>query len=161
MKKGLSIPHKPVVKIEIKKTYLALIRNSIGVKFFQECYALVDGELQEILDKGDKSCAFYATSILTLCGFLPNIELTVHRMHTAMEENGWYEVHALHPGNVIFWHEKVYAPNTPRKHVGFYIGNNLAISNDGDIGVPLEHNYAEYKGRGIQSVWSHALLHKS
>ena len=49
---------------------------------------------------------------------------TVESAVKDMEQSGWKQTKKLAPGNIIVWEEK-----KDHAHIGFYIGNDKAISN--------------------------------
>lgn len=149
---------KPTVEILARESYLACIQNSVGTKLFQEYYARVDGKKKDVVEKGDKSCALYVSSVLKLFGLIGDVQLTVHRTLSGMEHNGWVKITRPKVGCVIVWKEKEFGAGNPRKHIGFYIGKGIAISNSSAKGVPTRHPYTSYKGRGIEALYAHPLI---
>jgi len=155
---GQSQKQKPKVQILRVKTMLAMIENSVLTKMFRVCYALVNGEEEEVLQNGNRSCAMYVSSILVLFKLMKEVQLTVHKAVADMETSGWVETKTLLPGCVLVWKEKEYGNGNPRRHIGFYVGNELAVSNDGNTGYPMHHEYKTYNGRGLEKIFSHPAL---
>ena len=84
------MPDKRIKRL-IYKTYLAMIKNSIGTKMFQDLYILT-GDKNKICDamgRGDKSCAWFVSSVLHLSGFIKSSHATVGSVIKDMEEFGW------------------------------------------------------------------------
>ena len=52
------------MRLLLKDSYLAMVRNSLGAKLFRNLYAEVKGKEQDILRNGDLSCAFYVAMLL-------------------------------------------------------------------------------------------------
>jgi hypothetical protein len=151
---------KPKVEMLLKESYLSAIKNSVGTKMFREYFAKINGKKKEVLDKGDKSCAVYVSSVLLLFGLVKNVQLTVHRTLKEMQKNGWIEIKRPKVGSVLLWEEKEYGKNNPRKHIGFYIGKEKAISNSSKKGSPSIHSYKQHDGRKLEKVFWHPKLDK-
>lgn len=149
---------KPQVEILLKESYLATIKNSVGTKMFQEFYARVGGKKKEVLEKGDKSCAVFVSSVLKLFDLIEDTQLTVHRTLKDMGQSGWEEIAKPRAGCVIVWKEKEFGTGNPRKHLGFYIGNGEAVSNSSKKGYPTKHSYKTYTDRGIDVMYWHPAL---
>ena len=161
----------PVVKILKKKSYLAMVRNAAGgnMRMFRNVYAEVDGVEQDILRNGEVSCAVFVSSILYLQNSVLEYEgksrwisfthATVVSTEKDMEKNGWILIRDLRQGAVITWEPITYSDGAAHWHIGFYIGNDRAISNaSNDTGIPSEHD-ATYDGkRSIVRIWWHPVL---
>ncbi len=151
---------KSKVEILLKESYLAMIKNSVGTKMFQEYFAKVNGKKEEVLHKGDRSCAIYVSSILLLFRLIKNTQLTVHRTLKDMQKSGWVEIKRPKVGCILLWEEKEYGKGNPRKHIGFYIGKNKAISNSSKKGSPTIHSYKKHDGRKLEKVFWNSKLDK-
>jgi uncharacterized protein YycO len=151
---------KKKIRVEpcIRDSYLAVIRNSKGTRMFRNYVAKVNGVKRDITEDGDKSCAFFVSSVLSMFGLLPTHEVTVHRTLKTMKKSGWKEIRAPRVGCVIVWKEVENAHGILRKHIGFYIGDGKAVSNSSTRGVPVQHSYRSYKGRGILTMLWHKNL---
>ena len=44
--------------------------------------------------------------------------------------------------------------------MGFYIGNNKAVSNDSSLGHPIKHHYTYNDTRKIEKIYWHSELDK-
>lgn len=151
----------PEVTILKKKSYLAMIRNSVQgeVRMFRNLYALVDGVEKDILRDGQVSCGVFVSAILTLNGLIDGPHATVLSTERAMERHGWVQISDLREGAVVTWDAITYDDGATHWHIGFYMGNDRAISNaSNDTGVPKEH-HATYDGkRQIARIWWHPVL---
>jgi hypothetical protein len=127
-----------MVKPLKKKTYLAVIENSIGSNTYRNSYALVDGEEKDILKNGTLSCAFYVSSVLLMFGMIKEIHSTVCGTERDLVASGWQKVDSFEQGDVIFW-EELEGEDGRHGHVGFFWGDGLAVSNDSNIGSPAKH----------------------
>lgn len=128
-----------MVKPLKKKTYLAVIENSVGSNTYRNSYALVDGEERDILMDGKLSCAFYVSSILLMFGLIKEIHSTVSGTERDLVSNGWQKVDSYEQGDVIFW-EELEGENGRHGHVGFFWKDGLAVSNDSLSGRPIKHD---------------------
>ena len=62
-------------KILEKENYLAVIRNSVGSKLFNNFYVEGSGQPKDLLDDGYNSCAYYVSSILKMFNLIKDIHL--------------------------------------------------------------------------------------
>ena len=134
----------------LKESYLKAIKNSVGAKTWCSFFAQVDGKKKDILKNGDLSCAFFVSSILVMFGLMKRIHMTVKSTVKDMEENGWYEIKNLKPGSVILWEEKEQKKGSRHFHLGFYVGNNRAVSNRWEHKEPIIHHHT-YGKKGDKS----------
>lgn len=135
----------PKVVLLVKETYLAVIKNSVGSRMFQNFYATVDDMKKDIMNGGGLSCAFFVSSITMLTGLSKNLHGTVDGTVRDLNESGWGEISDLRIGAVIIWEKEIF-DGEEHKHIGFYIGNNEAISNSSLKKVPVQHN-ATFDGK--------------
>lgn len=127
---------------------------------FKSFLAEYNGQLKDGLQEGTLSCAFFVSSILTLWGAIDQPHATVKSTIEAMKKAGWQELssgEALRPGDVILWEKILVEPDDPEPnaHVGFYIGDNQAVSNSSKVKEVIEHDYQfkENGGRKIQAIY--------
>ncbi len=92
----------------------------------------------DVLKNGDLSCAFYVSSLLHIFGLIDRAHFTVDGTEFAMKNAGWVEIKKLKPGCVIFW-EPIIQDGNHHRHIGFYIGENQAISNRSSLQAVGEH----------------------
>jgi len=130
-------------------TYLSIIKNIAGSKSFRHLYAKVGGKKTDILKNGRLSCAFFVSSILKIFGQIKNLHATVAGTEKDLKSSGWHKIKILKEGSVIIW-EKI----NNHSHIGFYLGDNKAISNDSKSRAPEIHHYAYNGKRKIISVYS-------
>ena len=142
----------PKLKVEILlfDSYFQAIKNSIGSDLFRNLFALVDGKKIDICKNGGLSCPVFASSILVLYGLIEGPPKGPHAnvgsVVKNMKNSGWKKIKVPRPGAVIVWEAKetedpagdVYASHC---HLGFYIGDEKAISNSSRIGQPIEHHW--------------------
>src|SRR3989304_622296 len=86
------------------KSYLQLIRNSVGSKMFRNFYVKTSDRGQfDALDDGENSCAFYVSSILTIFKKISGIHGRVSSVVNDMKKSGWAEVNSPQAGDVLVW----------------------------------------------------------
>lgn len=136
---------------------------------FRNFYIEKEGEIKDALEDGKNSCAVMLTSILysynPLLEFLGKkhwlkfIHLTVASTEKDMLENGWFVIDDLKPGAVIIWEKKDGRDGSPHNHIGFYVGNDEAISNSSKgTGFPWKHHYTYNDTRKIDKIYWHDQL---
>ncbi|MDO8743301.1 MAG: hypothetical protein Q7J30_01975 [Candidatus Azambacteria bacterium] len=140
-------------------TYIAVIKNGVGSKMFRNVYAKVDGKKTDIMKNGDVSCAFFASSILVLFKLIKEIHGTVDGTARDLGQSGWKKIKQPKIGSVIVWEKKDFGKKDFHKHIGFYMGNNKAIStNSSKNGQPAIHHWTygiknKKPGRNIESIY--------
>jgi hypothetical protein len=122
-----------------KESYLAMIHNAVGTNLFRNLYATVNGEKQDITKDGDLSCAFFVSSILAHFHFIESPHGTVAGVERDLKKSGWRTTNTPQPGDVLVWEKKI-QNSAVNAHVGFFIGDDQAISNDWQTRVPIKHH---------------------
>ena len=125
----------------IFETYLAVVRNSVRSKLFQNFYAKVNGKKTDIMRNGELSCAFYVSSVLALPKFIKEVHTTVDSTVKDLKESGWKEVKNPKMGCILIWEKTDFGDNDIHKHIGIFIGNGKAISNSYKLGYPIKHRW--------------------
>lgn len=134
------------------KSYLKIIRNSVGSNLFRNLYVHTDDKGDfDALDDGNNSCAFFVSAILVLFKKVHDIHGTIESTVKDLQESGWVEVKKPQPGDVIVWEKRQFKDGI-YEHVGFSIGNGRAISTSLVQKTPVEHdqNFESEKRRIIQ-----------
>jgi hypothetical protein len=140
------------------KTYLAVIKNSLGSKLFRNVYAKINNKKTDITRNGDLSCAFFVSSILVLFKLIKEIHTTIDGTIKDLKDSGWKEIKRPKIGCILVWAEKDFGDNGSHKHIGFYMGRNKAISNNSKKKCPTEHNWVKYDDRDVRLIlWSQKL----
>lgn len=136
----------PVPKFIVEATpetefmsYLQMIRNSVGSHMFRNFYVLRDGKTFDALRNGQRSCAFFVSSILTVFKKIGSFHNTVYSTVKDLQASGWIEVKDLKPGDVIVW-EAQERETGEYSHIGFHIGDGRAISTSDASGTPVIHD---------------------
>lgn len=143
------------IKPLLLDTYVTVVKNSLGSNMFRSVYAEVNDIKVDITKNGDLSCAFYASSILLMFKLIKEIHTTVDGTIKDLENSGWFEIETPKPGCVLVWMEKEFESGELHKHIGFYIGENKAISNSSKNGSPTEHEWDSYDGRPVEMILAH------
>jgi len=136
------------------KTYIQLIENAVGTAMFKNFYVqLADGTDIDAMDNGSDSCAFFVSSVLVLFKKVAGVHGTVANTLTDMQQSGWHAVAEkdMEPGDVVVW---VPTPDSDGKqHIGFCIGDHMAISTSSKKQVVAKHDIRFGKeDRPIQQV---------
>jgi hypothetical protein len=134
----------PTIKPLPFDTYLAVINNSEGSFLFKNLFAEVDGVKKDITEDGWLSCAFYVSSVLYLFKYIKEIHGTVSGTVKDLKESGWEEINEPVAGSIIVW-----GPSETSKghsHIGFYLGDELAMSNDSWKKHPLKFDW-QFEGK--------------
>jgi len=121
-------------------TYIAVVQNSVGSKLFRNFYAKVDGKKKDVTRNGELSCAFHTSSILSLFKLVKGIHGTVNSTVKDLQKSGWKSVKKPKIGSIIVWEPIGFKNTGIHKHIGFFIGNNMAISNSDKKGYPVRHH---------------------
>jgi len=145
------------IKPVIKDNLLALAGTSSGSPMFQTLYCRVKSKKTDILKNGQLSCAFFVTAVLKIFSLIKNIHPTVHRAERDMNSMGWQEIKKLKSGSVIIWQEKIGRDGKSHKHIGFYLGQNKAISMSSRKRTPIVHRW---NNRKVEKIFWHPKLGK-
>ncbi|MBI2984165.1 MAG: hypothetical protein HYY50_00885 [Candidatus Kerfeldbacteria bacterium] len=171
------------IRLLTADTYLAVLKNSAGSKIWRSAYGLADDRRQNLVRRGELSCAFYVSSILRLFNLLRGVHLTVAGTVADMKRSGWRHLPSSprqrglrrgngrrprggarpRPGWVIRWASQKFADGEEHQHLGFYLGRGRAISNRSSTGVPTLHHWTFGTRRGkpvrpIIGLYWHARL---
>ena len=137
-----------------------MIHNSIGSRMFQAGYAEINGKKTEVTKGGDLSCAFFVSGVLSIFNLIDNIHATVANTIKQMEMAGWKKTKKLTPGCVLVWQKQKDENGEEHAHIGFFVGNEQAISNSSKQRVPIKHQYTfgevdDMPTRKIVSIFQH------
>lgn len=129
------------VKTLLYPTYIFMIRNSVGTMMFREYYAEINNVKKEILRQGDLACAYYVSAILRIFDLTEKVRTTVLDTARDLENAGWYKIDKPKVGSILVWKAKKFKNQEVHRHIGFYLGDKNAISNNADLGFPEIHHY--------------------
>lgn len=151
---------KTKVKPMLNETYLAAVKNSVGSNMFRNLYAKVDGEEKDITENGNLSCAFFVSAILVIFKLISEVHATVNGTLRDLKILGWTEINEPRVGAILVWAQKDFGIGGKHRHIGFYIGDGKAVSNNSEKGCPVEHDWSEYDNRKIETILWHPILEK-
>lgn len=151
----------PEVKLLKKKNYLAMVKNAAAGenRMFRNIYALVDGVEKDILEDGNLSCAAFVSGVLAMHGLIDRPHAAVAGTEKALEAAGWVVIPEPRAGAVLSWVSISYSDTRTHGHLGFFIGNERAVSNASNgVGVPREHHWTYDGSRTVERIWWHPSL---
>lgn len=128
-----------------KESYLAMIHNSVGTNLFRNLYALVNGKRADIMRNGDLSCAYFVSFVLKGFSLIKSVHGTVDGTIKDLKSSGWKRIKTPKQGCVVVWESLIDKSGESHKHIGFYIGDGNAVSNNSQKGSPQIHSYNQRK----------------
>ncbi len=153
IKKNMHKKNNKKIKIDKFKTYLKMIKNSVGSRVFRNLYIIEEEKSKDILKDGKLSCAVFVSGILFLNNLIDKPHATVTGVIKTLQKIGWTKTEArkIPHGAIIVWGKNSVSKSNHR-HIGFYIGAKKAVSNNSLNGFPVMHNL-EKDERKIESIW--------
>jgi len=150
---------KPTVIALLKDTYSAVINNAVGCHMFRNSYALVDGVKKDILEDGTLSCAFFVSSVLVWSALIKEVHATVRSTVKDLLDSGWESIPEPRVGAVLVWEACDFGVEYGvHKHIGFYIGDEKAISHSDTEKQPVVHSFNFNGERNIEQIlWNKKL----
>ncbi|OGN08665.1 MAG: hypothetical protein A3C61_03750 [Candidatus Yanofskybacteria bacterium RIFCSPHIGHO2_02_FULL_39_10] len=151
------------IKLLKNKNYLTIIENSAKGEnwMFRNLYFEIDGKEVEVLEDGGLSCAMFVSAILYLNKLIGDIHTTVIGTEKDLIKSGWSETEDLRVGSILIWEKKSDHDGKTHYHIGFYIGDDMAISNNSSgTGFPWKHHYTYNGARKIEKIYWHPELDK-
>ena len=153
------------VEINIAKTFLAMAKNSIGAKMFQNFYGTINGKPKDLVKNGNLSCAFFISTLLHFFKLINDPHLTVMGLLKDMEASNWRKVRQPKIGDILIWEPVDFGSGINHAHVGIFIGQNKAISNNSKTGKPARHHFtfgtkSGQPKRRITAVYRHTTIEK-
>lgn len=140
------------------KTYVQLIRNSVGTEMFRNFYIqTADGEEMDALSDGSNSCAFFVSAVLTLFKKHTGVHGTVKSTVADLHRSGWQVVdkETMQAGDVVVW-DAVEIEGVWYEHIGFYVGDGRAVSTSWTEKKVVEHDVRFDGARAVGQVFRHA-----
>lgn len=133
-----------------------MVKNSVGSNAFRNLFAITKEGERDILEDGELSCAYFVSSILIVFKLIGSPHVTVSGALKDMLDSDWAEISEPQPGCVVLWKEINY-DGGPHKHLGFYVGDNKAVSNDFGERKIIEHAF-DHRNREIEKFFWHPKL---
>ena len=165
--------------INYYQSYLAMIRASVWVPLWKNLFITKDeGATKDILHDGSVSCAYFVSCILKTFNLTGATFANVLSLKKHCIEYGWKEIplstnsRDIPLGSLIVrdytaWSEKKDIYNNSKNghyHIGFFMGDEQAISNMSDqfnqwdhslsLNKPSSHHRTYYNTRSIVSLMS-------
>ena len=128
-----------MIKLLTFASYLATIKNAAGAKIYRNSYALVDGRRRDLAQNGRLSCGLFVSSVLLHFRLIKEPHLTVNGTIKDLKNSGWKKTRRPKPGCVLVWEAD--EESLGHEHVGFYLGQNKAISNSSRTRTPVIHHW--------------------
>lgn len=126
----------------LKKTYLSVIDGSVGSQLFRHSYVCDEfGKEYDVLEDGVLSCAFFVSSVLKMFNLINEQHATVDGAVRDLLASGWQEIDSPEIGAVIVWGLSKNPNGEEHTHIGFYMGEDMAISNSSIEHTPKRHHY--------------------
>lgn len=155
-----------VIKLLKKDTYLAIINNACGARLWSNNYGLINGKKIDLVENGNLSCAFFVSSILKIFDLINSLHLTVLGTEKDLIKNNWKRIKVskkMPPGTVIIWEAQMIKDDqskqsTAHYHIGFYLGNEKAVSTWTYHNFPIIHHWTYNNTRKIIKAYYHTFL---
>lgn len=150
---------KSKAKFALYKSYMAAIKNSIGGRSYRNLYyRLPGGSFMDVLQKGNLSCAYFVSSILTRFGLIKDFQINVEETVKVMKESGWKQIEKPRPGSVIVWSKVCFKKSGEcHMHISFFIDKRRAISNASNLRYPAIHGLHPNGRKIVEILWHPAL----
>lgn len=139
---------KKKFKYLVRESYLVFIKNSVGTRMFRNFFVLDEKNKKfDVLKNGQMSCAFFVSTVLKSFGLIRKPHFTVGRTVEDLLQSKAKKVRIsdLKPGDVLVY-ESISGKSGNHNHIGFYLGNNLAVSNSEFKKMVVKHHY-KFKGK--------------
>ncbi len=137
-----SVPKEEGHPLALLDTYLAMIEGSTGSALFRKLFVHRHDGTHDVIGNGDLACAFFVSSILTLCRLTRGgVHTTVDETLRDMEKSGWKEISKPEPGAVVVWGvKKSDTDGLMHRHIGFCTSETLAVSTSAKRRSPQLHH---------------------
>lgn len=133
-------------------TYLSFVEGSVGTDMFRHFWASIDGVRTDTAQDGWTSCALHVSCILTIFKVVNAPHTTVASVVSDLLESGWQKVEIPEPGDVLIYEPVRATPeDEPMDHIGFYVGNDKAVSTSWRERRPILHDWT-FRDRTPRSV---------
>ena len=128
-----------------KQTLVKMIENAVGTKVFNSLFVEYkdSGEIKDVCNDCEYSCAFFVSGLLTLTGFIPRPHATVKSLRKTLQEALFKTISSLEesrPGDIVFWEKIVFENGLENEHVGFLLSKDRAVSTSYKKHCVVEHS---------------------
>ncbi len=121
----------PTIQFLQKETYIRTIENAEGTRLFNSIFVKKTGSdtVIDVCGDGEKSCAYFVSSVLTLVGIFDKPSTTVATVQNRMSTGGFMEIstNEIEAGDIVIW-EKQLLNNEENEHIGFALNKEEAMS---------------------------------
>lgn len=151
----MSERQEPQVKKLVLESYLAMAKNSLGAKVWQNYFAEVDGEKLDIMYGGSNACAWFVSGVLVMHKLIDSSHATVASTVEDLEKSQWHKITEPKPGAIIVYAPLTFQDGSTHEHAAIYIGDERAISTSYQKAVPIEHDwrYRDHETREVTAIY--------
>lgn len=126
--------------VHLLETLLAMTVGSIGSKQYRCLYIDHPSGPIDVIGDGDLACAFFISSVLTLCNLIDCVHTTVDEVIKDLIESGWVTTTKPKAGAVVIWAAKLSgSDNLMHRHIGLCINKFQAVSTNPQAKSPQLH----------------------
>ncbi len=138
-------------KILERDSFLVMINNSVDSKIFNSIIVEEEGTKRDLLNDGEFSCAFFVSGILVINQLLTKVRATVSNLSVdlfASEKFREIPESEIQAGDIIIWEKFVFPDGSVNAHVGFYLGDEWAVSTSYANKKVIKHHYKNFGQNG-------------
>ena len=126
------------------ESYLKAVEGSVDSNLFRTFLVEDGGKTKDVFNDGELSCGSHVSAILALFDQQDKAHATVSSTVKDLERHNWQKLDpesTLELGDVIVWEDIEFTeePGVLHPHIGFYVGNGEAVSNNYKVGTPQRH----------------------
>jgi hypothetical protein len=152
-------------KLLVQKSLVAMAKNAVGSHQFRNLYIQYsDGREVDAIRNGELGCALFVTGTLAGFGLINRGRATVASAVKALEKASWKKLEATEspePGDVLVWEQVDSGEAGVHGHIGFYVGDGKAVSNNDSLGEPAEHDWQFDGRRAVVEIWRYDFVNWS
>ena len=132
------------VQILTKETYLKCLENASGSRLFNSLFVQFQdsGSIEDILNDGEYSCAFFVSNVLFLFGCITKPVVTVESLVKVLQNDTRWSIvkfDDLQPGDVIIWEKVKFEDGSENAHSGFALTTDTAVSTSSKEKMITQH----------------------
>jgi len=142
----------PKIILLSRDNYLVAVKNSVGSHMFRNLYAEVDGVRKDIVEGGELSCALFVSSLLKIFDLIGGVHSTVSGTEADILHSGWEKTTEPTPGDILVWEAQKEGEDS-HAHIGFFVGDNKAVSNSFKERMIAEHDWTYDGQRKITAIY--------
>lgn len=145
----------PNIEILKKETLIKAIENSVGTRLFNSLMARFkdSGEVRDILNDGEYSCAFFVSSLLYIANLIDKPRATVTSMQGYLEKHfEKIDIKKAEAGDIVVWEKQKFPDGGIHAHIGFLLDPKTAVSTNFRMKHVEKHQIDDH-GRIIEQVY--------